>query len=69
MEIHDRDRAGLPHAIEQARIGRSEGGVQQYVTEASKNKGRRNTAKMSVSLGPPCVVGIQACTSRANSSR
>ena len=27
MEIHDRDRAGLQHAIEQARIGRSEGGV------------------------------------------
>ena len=27
MEIQDRDRAGLQHAIEQARIGRSEGGV------------------------------------------
>ena len=27
MEIHDRDRTGLQHAIEQARIGRSEGGV------------------------------------------
>ncbi len=27
MEIHDRDRAGLQHAIEQARIGRAEGGV------------------------------------------
>jgi cytosine deaminase len=27
MEIHDRDRAGLAHAIAEARIGRSEGGV------------------------------------------
>ena len=27
MEIHDRDRAGLQHAIEQAEVGRSEGGV------------------------------------------
>ncbi len=27
MEIHDRDAAGLQHAIEQAKIGRSEGGV------------------------------------------
>lgn len=27
MERHDRDRAGLEHAIAQARIGRSEGGV------------------------------------------
>ena len=27
MEIQERDRAGLRHAIEQARIGRSEGGV------------------------------------------